>query len=591
MHGGFCWQRAWGFQRKTRVAPAAGRAVRVRLTSILGPATMAAWVRPFPSAGPMPGRSSLGRSRSWHLGVKTGQVVFRRLCPDGVSRREQTNEHVDTDSYEPTPRPNEGAARRRNATGGRRSGWWLLVTGGILAMLGALVWGLSASAGMVKEVESWQRAGVPGSVEVIVDEPGELVVRSERTGFVRWGSPSDLSDVSVTGPGGQTVAVADVAAPGQYRVPGRAGRSVVTFDAATPGTYRVAVKGSSSPDAQFAVGEPLWPATLGGVVGAMVVGLTGLLATAGGITGLVAHRRRRDDGNVNASAARRARIMRSHRRTGDRGGLVRLAGYAGLAVGLTWAVWVPALTLLGEAGVPLVLLGAFGPAVAAAIMVRVEGGRVRSWLKRIFRFRLPVRWYVAALALPLLEPVTTTAVAVAHGAPLAVGELPARLPLVAVGFVVVLLVGGGQEELGWRGYLLPRLQAQLGPLAASVLIGVLWAVWHLPLFTLDMPGYTYESVSFLVYLPIVVAISVAFTWLFNHTAGSVLPAMLLHAAFNNWDSLTPVSEGVDLDARVELGMQVVTMAGYGLLAVMLIVLGGVRLGARTRPTIESTSDR
>lgn len=271
-------------------------------------------------------------------------------------------------------------------------------------------------------------------------------------------------------------------------------------------------------------------------------------------------------------------------------GLGRLLGYAAVALGLTWAVWIPALMLLDAGAVPFVLLGAFGPAVAAAVMIRTEGGRVRSWLRRILILRLPARWYLAALTLPLLEPATVTTVAVVHGEPLALAELPARLPAVLAGFVVVLLVGGGQEEFGWRGYLLPRLQARVGALSASLAVGVLWAVWHLPLFTFGMPGYTYENVPFLVYLPLLMAASVAFTWLFNHTSGSVVPVMLLHAAFNSWDNLTPLPASVPLDGQVEATAQVALVGVYALLAVALVLTAGRRLGAppsdRQAPTID-----
>lgn len=256
----------------------------------------------------------------------------------------------------------------------------------------------------------------------------------------------------------------------------------------------------------------------------------------------------------------------------------RLVAFAVLTLALTWAVWLPALTLLGAQATPLVMLGAFGPAVAGAIMMRAEGASIRGWLRRVLRFRVRKRWYAAALALPLIEPVVVGAVAAASGAPLTVAELPARLPYVLAGFVVVLLVGGGQEELGWRGYLLPRLQARVSPLLASVVVGALWAVWHLPLFVLDMPGYQYEHVSFAIYLPIVVSLSVVMTWVFNHTSGSVVLAMLLHAAFNSWDNLVPVPASVRLDGEVELLAHLGVAVAYGLLAVGLLVGSRARLG-------------
>jgi hypothetical protein len=102
---------------------------------------------------------------------------------------------------------------------------------------------------------------------------------------------------------------------------------------------------------------------------------------------------------------------------------------------------------------------------------------------------------------------------------------------------------GGQagEELGWRGYALPRLAARFGLGGASVLLGVLWACWHLPLFLL-MPEADTFGQSFPLYLLQVTALSVAMAWLFARTRGSLLPVMLMHAAVNNTKDIVPSAE-------------------------------------------------
>jgi membrane protease YdiL (CAAX protease family) len=95
--------------------------------------------------------------------------------------------------------------------------------------------------------------------------------------------------------------------------------------------------------------------------------------------------------------------------------------------------------------------------------------------------------------------------------------------------VAIALAGGGQEEFGWRGYALPALQDRWSALTASVAIGVVWAVWHLPAFVFAVPGYTG---SFGLYTLLVVGVSIVFTWLYNNTDGSILLAMLLHGGVN-----------------------------------------------------------
>src|SRR5205823_5233150 len=95
------------------------------------------------------------------------------------------------------------------------------------------------------------------------------------------------------------------------------------------------------------------------------------------------------------------------------------------------------------------------------------------------------------------------------------------------------------EEVGWRGYLLPRLERKIGLASAGLLVGVIWGAWHLPMFFLpagDMVGQ-----SFWVFLLSVTALSVAFTWLYARTGGSLLMTMVLHAAVNNTTGIVPAA--------------------------------------------------
>jgi membrane protease YdiL (CAAX protease family) len=93
------------------------------------------------------------------------------------------------------------------------------------------------------------------------------------------------------------------------------------------------------------------------------------------------------------------------------------------------------------------------------------------------------------------------------------------------------------EEIGWRGFALPRLAEHLGWGGASILLGVIWACWHLPLFLLS--GFDTTGQSFLLYLLQVTAVSVALAWLYARTGGSLLLTMLMHAATNNTKDIVP----------------------------------------------------
>ncbi|MFC7029147.1 CPBP family intramembrane glutamic endopeptidase [Halomicroarcula sp. GCM10025710] len=95
--------------------------------------------------------------------------------------------------------------------------------------------------------------------------------------------------------------------------------------------------------------------------------------------------------------------------------------------------------------------------------------------------------------------------------------------------LLTTVLGGGQEEFGWRGFALPALQSRFDALTASIVIGIVWAAWHLPAFVFEIPGYTG---SFAVYALLVVGISIILTWLYNNTGGSILLAMLTHGGVN-----------------------------------------------------------
>ena len=190
----------------------------------------------------------------------------------------------------------------------------------------------------------------------------------------------------------------------------------------------------------------------------------------------------------------------------------------------------------------LFLLGTFTPGfVALAFTARGEGrGGVLSLLRRLVDGRVAVGWYLFAIGYVLaIKLAVALALRVATGAWPRFGDVPWYLLILAtVGSTVM----GGQagEELGWRGYALPRLAARFGFGGAGVLLGVLWAGWHLPLFF--VPGADTLGQSFPLYLIQVTALSVAMTWLYVNTRGSLLPVMLMHAAVNNTKDIVPSAE-------------------------------------------------
>lgn len=120
------------------------------------------------------------------------------------------------------------------------------------------------------------------------------------------------------------------------------------------------------------------------------------------------------------------------------------------------------------------------------------------------------------------------------------GEVAPLLSLPA-GFVTVFLWGGGNEELGWRGFALPRLQARYNAFTSSLIIGVIWTLWHAPPGIIEL-GFVGWAVDLPFYMITVTGISIVATWLYNETGGSVLLAMVFHASVNVSQSLYPIED-------------------------------------------------
>ena len=239
----------------------------------------------------------------------------------------------------------------------------------------------------------------------------------------------------------------------------------------------------------------------------------------------------------------------------------RFAAFVALTFVLTWVPWFAVASMLRTgrptAVTPLILLGGFGP-LLAAVLVAAAGGDLRSWLSNLVDVRAPPGVWAAAV----LVPVASYALAI--GAFVVVGggfDRAGLLPAAAIPAVVfATLVRGGLEEPGWRGLGLPVLQRRVGAFRASLAIGVVWAVWHVPLFL--MPGSSQAGTPFLLYAPVVVGISVIATWLYNAAGGRVLVPVVFHTLSNAVSvSTATVVVGDGVGSLVAVLVVVWTVAG------------------------------
>jgi membrane protease YdiL (CAAX protease family) len=245
----------------------------------------------------------------------------------------------------------------------------------------------------------------------------------------------------------------------------------------------------------------------------------------------------------------------------------RLIAFFVLAYLLTWWIY-PLLKFSPLLGI----FGLFGPALAAIIVAVVTEGKagVKALLSRVVLWRAGVQWYVIALGLPTLLALATAALGYLLGA----SEFIQAGVLTPIELVLFVLVVG--EELGWRGYALPLLLEKRSALTASLILGVLWGLWHLPTFL--VPGTPQYGLPLAAFVLLTVEYSILMTWVFLHTHGSVLIATLFHGAIN-------LSQGLFLGGVEGASRYWLLSIVYGVAA--LITALGLGLNAARKSAVAS----
>lgn len=227
-----------------------------------------------------------------------------------------------------------------------------------------------------------------------------------------------------------------------------------------------------------------------------------------------------------------------------------LAVYFVLAYAITWVFEIP-LAAVGQGWIQLPIpfgihyLGAFGPMLAATIVTGMSQGRsgIRELFNGLFKWRVRMAWILFCVLSPIaMFALAALVMRVTNGEwpnLYLLGEVD-YLPYVGiVGAVILwLLTWGLGEEVGWRGFALPRLQNGRSALAATIILGVIHAFWHLPAFFYKD---AYKAMGLVIGLPTlllsIVAAAIVFTWIYNSTRGSLLMVVMFHALFD-WLSVS-----------------------------------------------------
>jgi membrane protease YdiL (CAAX protease family) len=217
-----------------------------------------------------------------------------------------------------------------------------------------------------------------------------------------------------------------------------------------------------------------------------------------------------------------------------------------------------------------------GPFLSAFVMTGVTEGRagVHRLLRRFVLWRVGFRWYLFVfVGIPAIMVLSVVVIPGVLGSFQGLATL-APLPLLGI-FLYALIPGGALgEEPGWRGFALPRLQSMHGPLLGTLILGPLWALWHLPLFW--TPWNELSAFNVVVFVLATTCLAIMYTWVFNNTRGSVLMAILVHASFNGFVTgiLGPLFPAPILS---DYGLLPI-LGGFGALAVVLVALTRGRLG-------------
>lgn len=275
-------------------------------------------------------------------------------------------------------------------------------------------------------------------------------------------------------------------------------------------------------------------------------------------------------------------------RTAPRGLLRRypLASYFAIAFLFSWIIEVP-VALSAQGILPFtiptpavafaVVAATFGPTVGAFVMTGLTEGKAGTvrLLRRYVQWRVGIQWYFfVLLGIPLIIVLGTIVIpgALSSFQPI-LGPLLIAYPMA---FLLTFFLGGPLgEEPGWRGFALPRLQERNGPLWGSVILGVLWALWHFPLFWSGV--WTPPTIpNMIMFTVMITTLTIIMTWVFNHAKGSLLLMMLMHASFNTFANkmAAPLFPAPIFD---DFGLLPV-LIGFTAAALVLIVVTRGRLG-------------
>jgi uncharacterized protein len=215
----------------------------------------------------------------------------------------------------------------------------------------------------------------------------------------------------------------------------------------------------------------------------------------------------------------------------------------------SWLIWMPLVLagfgvlnisedLVSVITMPIIILGAFGPAVGAIYSIRtLEGNKeVKLFLKSFLSLKFSWKLWLAIFLIIGLTNI------IAWYLPELFGyvRVPMLLPnayIFPFYWLIMVLLGGGQEEIGWRGYIMPFLESKYGLWIGNIFLGIIWAVWHIPLWFITGSSQTY--MPFIAFVIGLIGLSFFFSWVVKSSDGRSISGLIAHGTFNAFIPLFP----------------------------------------------------
>jgi membrane protease YdiL (CAAX protease family) len=227
-------------------------------------------------------------------------------------------------------------------------------------------------------------------------------------------------------------------------------------------------------------------------------------------------------------------------------------------------------------------LAAFSASLAGIVLAAIEGrkGGVRELLGRFLIWRVGIQWWAFALLFGVITAVAALYLFNLFGGPEVDWSGLKPLSRIVPSIIMLTIFAGMGEEFGWRGFALSRLQARHNGLVSSLIIGLVWGIWHIPLFlTTGTIQHKWQLEAglipaVLVYTVFCMAWSIQYTWVFNNTKGSVLLAAVVHGAVNAWNGYIDVYRG-------HFGGVVAYMVVSAMVSIIIVLLAGPTTLSRT----------